>query len=78
MDGGTPTGPKGELQARLEVLFRRYAAGLDPRARLPAPDEIVEHFRAEIRTLVAEYGHEAVDAALDAIPRDGWPSASLH
>ena len=42
--------PKGELQARLEVLFRRYAAGLDPLARLPPPEEIVEHFRAEIRT----------------------------
>jgi hypothetical protein len=67
-----------DLPARLEALLRRYAAGLDPLAQLPAPEEIVEHFRAEIRALVAEYGHAAVDAALDAIPRDGWPSNALH
>ena len=78
MDAGTPAGPMDELIARLEVLFRSYAAGLDSRARLLPLDEIVKRFRAEISALVAEYGHTAVDAALDAIPRDGWPSVALH
>jgi hypothetical protein len=50
-----------DLAARLVVLFRRYAAGLDERAQLLGLDEIVQHFRADIRSLVAEYGHAAID-----------------
>jgi hypothetical protein len=73
-----PARPMDDLTARLEVLLRNYAAGSGGCAQLPALDEIIRHFRAEIRTPVAEYGHTAVDAAPDPIPRDGWPLNSLH
>jgi hypothetical protein len=78
MDAGTPAGPMDELKARLEVLFRSYAAGLASAAQLPALGEVIRHFRAEIMTLVDEFGAGAVDEVLEAIPRDGWSSISLH
>jgi hypothetical protein len=77
MDAGTPAGSMDKLIARLEALFRSYAGGLDG-AQLPTLDEIIRHFRDEIRTLVDEFGASAVDEAFEAIPRDGWPSNALH
>ena len=63
-----------ELTTRLEALFRRYGK---PRAGLTAPDdETLDQFRAEVRLLIAEYGHAAVDAAIEAIPHDR--SFALH
>jgi hypothetical protein len=56
-----------ELSARLDVILRRHAATYDQ------PDDY-EQLRNELEVLIAEYGFQAVDAALD----EAGPSASLH
>jgi len=62
------------LTARLEALLRLYAVADDriDDARL------AEQFRKDLALLVAEYGPKTVDAALDGMPDEAWPSVSLH
>ena len=65
-----------DLTARLEALLRLFAEAsakdqLD-RTRL------AEKFRKDLAALVAEYGPNAVDAALDELPDAALPSGSLH
>jgi hypothetical protein len=63
-----------ELANQLDSLLRRYAAecGQDK------DDQPWTQFRNELRSLIAEYGPKAVDAALDEIPDGVGPVASLH
>jgi hypothetical protein len=60
-----------DLTARLQALMRRYAASCDQ----PGP---YQRFRKELNLLISEYGYQAVDAALDNLPEEPWPSVSLH
>jgi hypothetical protein len=66
-----------DLTARIDGLFRRYAADLDKRrfdGIQPA-----KQFRMNMDLLIAKYGQPAIDAALDEVPvGEVWPSASLH
>ena len=65
-----------ELTARLESLFRRYAAALGHHHhgdRAP----VAKQFLEEADFLIAQYGQPAIGAALDA-PDVASPSASLH
>jgi hypothetical protein len=58
-----------DLPARLQALLRRYAATYDQ------PNDF-KQFRKGLELLIAEYGYEAVDGALDKLPTG--PSVSLH
>jgi hypothetical protein len=65
-----------ELIARLEFLLGRYAATLEQ-------DEgdggkPWEEFRREMRLLIAEYGPEAIDAALNKMPDGAGGAISLQ
>jgi hypothetical protein len=69
--------PMNELTARLESLLRRLGAA--------APDESAgdearfsAQFRADLQSLVSEYGPAAVCAALDDLPDVASHSVSLH
>jgi len=64
-----------DLANQLDSLLRRYAAECGQHK----DDQPWKQFRNELRSLIAEYGPRAVDAALDEIP-DGSapPPASLH
>jgi hypothetical protein len=65
------------LTARIDALFRRYAADLDKR-RFDGV-QVAKQFRLDIDCLIAKYGQPAIDAALDEVLIGGvWPSASLH
>jgi len=68
--------PMNGLIARLELLLRGYAAACD-HAQGDA-GRLVEQFRRDLRLLVAEYGPNAVDIALDRFPDEPGPKASLH
>jgi hypothetical protein len=63
------------LPTRLEALFRIYAA-----ACLGQLDDArsAERFRKGLKLLIADYGYEAVDAALDELPERASLSTSLH
>jgi hypothetical protein len=63
-----------DLIARLEALLRRYAAAFDQ----PPDDRLGEQFRRDLQMLVTEYGPQAVNAALDALPDAASPSGSFH
>jgi hypothetical protein len=66
-----------ELAVRLEALFRRHAEALE---RLQDDGEpIIEHFQKQFRLLIAQYGEDAVEDALNRF-RAGpeRPSVSLH
>jgi hypothetical protein len=65
-----------DLTARLEVLFRRYGAALHHRQG----DEVqlAEQFHEEMDLLIEQYGQSAIDAALDVVPAEAWPSVLLH
>jgi hypothetical protein len=56
-----------ELSARLEALFRRFEATLD-----------VAGVRQEVRSLVAKFGIDAIEAALDDPSRDDTPSIAPY
>jgi hypothetical protein len=60
----------GRLTTRLEELLSRYAAAFDQ------PQDLSEQFRRDLQLLVAEFGYDAVRAALDEIP--DAPSGFLH
>jgi hypothetical protein len=64
------------LTARLEYLLRLYAAACD---QVGADVALLrEQFRNDLEPLVAQYGQQAVIAALDGLPDGRWPSVSLH
>jgi hypothetical protein len=65
-----------DLTGRLEALLRLYAAADDNGHRNGA--RLAERFRRDLRLLVAEYGPKAVDAALEEMPDEAWPSVLLH
>ena len=58
-----------DLTTRLEALLHRYAAAFDQ------PQDS-EQFQNDLQLLIAEYGPQAVNAALNDLP-DG-PSVGLH
>jgi hypothetical protein len=65
-----------DLSARLEYLLRLYAAAchqVDADAAL-----LREQFRKDREPLVAQYGQEAVIAALDGLLDVPQPLVSLH
>jgi hypothetical protein len=74
MLGFTAFSPMSDLAARLESLLRLYAAASDQ----GIDDRLAERFRKDLALLVAEYGSKTVDAALDAMPDEAWPSVFLH
>jgi len=64
------------LAAQLEALLVHHA-----RAQRSDPavfEQSIELFRKGVRRLVAEFGYAAVDAALDDMPDEPWPSVALH
>jgi hypothetical protein len=64
-----------ELTARLEALLRVYAAAFDsPLGLTPLNDPMGRQFREEIRLLITNYGH----AALNKLAGVSWPSVALH
>ena len=70
------TSPMDDLKAHLAALFRNFAVALNqPQGDGP---RLVEQFRKELNLLIAQYGQEAVDAALDDLPDAKLPPASLH
>ncbi len=65
-----------ELNARLKALFRRFEAAVDVDG---AEDLLLrEQFLEEIRSLVAEFGIDAIEAALEDPPRDASPSIAPY
>jgi hypothetical protein len=65
-----------ELGARLKALFRRFEAMLDADG---AEDLLLrEQFLEEVRSLVAEFGIGAVEAALEDPSRDDTPSIAPY
>jgi hypothetical protein len=66
-----------ELAARLEALFRRHAQALERRE--DDGDPVVEQFQKQLRLLIAQYGRDAVEDALDRFcAGPERPSVSLH
>jgi hypothetical protein len=64
------------LIARLESLLGRYAAACEQdKGEGGKP---WEQFRKELQLLIAEYGPEAIDAALDKMPDGAGASVALH
>jgi hypothetical protein len=41
-------------------------------------DRLCDHFRRDLGELIAEYGHSAVDTAIDELPDGPWPAVDLH
>jgi hypothetical protein len=64
-----------DLPAHLEVLLRIYAAAC--RGQLEDAKS-AERFRNGLKLLIADYGYQAVDAALDELPEQALLSTSLH
>jgi hypothetical protein len=69
--------PMDDLTAQLEALLLRHARWVD-HSGPAAFERSLEQFRMDMRRLIAEFGHATVDAALDDMPDEPWPSASLH
>jgi len=67
-----------DLTAQLEALLFRHARWLDPGSDPASYEQSVEQFRKEMKVLIATFGQAAVDAALDEMPEESWPSVSLH
>jgi phage tail tape-measure protein len=66
-----------DLTARLEALLRNlrlFAASSDH----SKDTEMGEQFRDDLALLIAEYGRDAVSAALDEMPNWQGPLFSLH
>jgi len=67
--------PMSDLIAQLEALLRGYSAcgeGHDDGGQL------VQQFRKDLRLLVAEYGPNAVDVALDELPDGAGARRASH
>jgi hypothetical protein len=67
-----------DLTARLQALFRRYSAAIELHPDRASIDHLCEQFHQDLGGLIAEYGHAAVDEAIDEIPSEVWPSVGLH
>jgi hypothetical protein len=65
-----------DLSARLESLFRRYAAKLGQGHGDRAT--VAKRLLEEVELLIAQYGQPAINAALDEAPGEVRPSVSLH
>jgi hypothetical protein len=65
-----------DLPARLVALFRSYAANIE--LNQDSVDRLCDQFRRDLGELIAEYGHAAVDGAIDELPDGPWPTANLH
>jgi hypothetical protein len=65
-----------DLPARVLSLFRSYAAAIE--LNPDSVDRLCDQFRRDLGELIAEYGHAAVDRAIDELPDGPWPSVSLH
>jgi hypothetical protein len=65
-----------QLSARLKALFHRFEATINAgRAQdLLLREQVLE----EVRSLVAEFGIDAIEAALDDPSRDDTPSIALY
>jgi hypothetical protein len=66
-----------DLPARLEALLRRYLTEAT-KCEGVARDRLSEQYRQDIDKLVGEYGQNAVNAAMNAMPAMPWPSVALH
>ena len=71
-------GAMDDLAAQLEALLLRHARAHDPHSDHADFEQSMMLFRKDMRRLVAQYGQAAVDAALDDMPDESWPSVSLH
>jgi hypothetical protein len=69
--------PMDDLTAQLEALLLRHARWVD-HSGPAAFERSLGQFRKDMRRLIAEFGEAAVDAALDGMPDEPWPSVSLH
>jgi hypothetical protein len=67
-----------DLSAQLEALLLRHAQAHDAGSDPAAFEKSMQRFRKDMRRLIAEFGQGAVNAALDAMPDEVWPSVSLH
>jgi hypothetical protein len=65
-----------DLKARLAALFRHFAVALNQRQG-DGP-RLAEQFRKELNLLIAQYGQETIDAALDDLPDAKLPPGSLR
>jgi hypothetical protein len=66
-----------ELATRLGTLCRRSAAALERRQGDGV--QLVEQFQRDFRLLIAQYGEDAVEAAINGFrARTERPLASLH
>ena len=65
-----------DLTARLGALLRLHAVAFDERRGDDA--RLEEQFRRDVELLIAEFGHDAVSAALDELPDWEGPSVWLH
>jgi hypothetical protein len=65
-----------ELTAKLESLLSRYGVALDQDKN--DGGKLWQEFRSELRSLIAEHGPEAVDAALNEIPDAAGALISFH
>jgi hypothetical protein len=63
-----------DLGDKLDSLLRRCAAAREE----GAGEQWLEHLRKDLRRLIAEYGPNAVDAALDRLEDAQRPSSPLH
>ena len=68
--------PMDDLSARLESLLRRFDATACDQAQ--GDEALAEQFRMELQSLVSEYGPEALNSALDAMPDERSTSVSPH
>jgi carbon monoxide dehydrogenase subunit G len=64
-----------DLTARLEALLRLYAAAGD---RGEGSARLTGQFQEDLQLLVAKYGPRVVDATLEKLGDEVWPSVSLH
>jgi len=63
------------LTVRLEALLRLYVAAADTGQ---GSVRLAEQFRKNLTLLRAKYGPSVVDAALENLPDEAWPSVSLQ
>jgi hypothetical protein len=65
-----------ELSARLTALFRHFQATLE----VDSAEDLLsrEQYIDEVRSLVAEFGIDAIEAALDDPTRDDTPSIAPY
>jgi hypothetical protein len=65
-----------DLTARLQALFRSYAAAIE--LHPDRVDRLGEQFRQDLGELIAGHGHAAVGKAINEIASEAWPSVGLH